>query len=200
LTNRVTQRGALNGARVDALDLYRFTVAKRSDLELRLATGSGHAYDVLLLNEKGRRIQCACGDSGDQQLRRELARGRYFVAVRARDASSGGYRLTRASRVLTRTTVGFAKRRAGLGATTPIRVRVRPSVGGPVTVTIQRFDPLSGWIFSRVVRARARDGRASVGFAAPAVGRWRARATFDGTRGAGSSASGFAQVLVVARG
>ena len=75
-------------------------------------------------------------------------------------------------------------------------MRVRPAVKGPVTITIQRFDPLAGWLFDRQERSVAIKGRAAVGFVAPTVGRWRVSATFDGTIGSGPSASGFDEMLV----
>ena len=198
LANRATAGGALNGARIDALDLYRFSVARRSDLTLNLATADANAFDLLVLNERGRRVDCACGTSGDLELTRVIAPGRYFVAVRVRDRSAGTYRLRRASRLLTRTAVGV-DRRATLGTAARIGVRVRPAVSGPVTIVIQRFDPLDGWLFHRQERVRASSGRATLGFAAPSVGRWRVKATFDGTIGAGSSTSGFDEMLVVSR-
>lgn len=198
LANRATVRGSLNGSRVDALDLYRFSMARRSDLTLALATGT-RGYDLLLLNDKGRQVTCRCGATGELEIRRRLAAGRYFVAVRARDRSAGGYELRRSSRVLTRTRIGTDERRVGLGRRVELRVRVRPGVSGPVSIVIQRFDPLDGWLFVRTERARARRGRAAIAFRAPTVGRWRARATYDGTIGAGTSVSGFVELLVVAR-
>ncbi len=198
LANRSTASNRLNGARIDALDLYRFTVARRSDLALSLSTADDNAFELLVLNDRGRRVECTCDDSGDVELTREIAPGRYFVAVRVRDRSAGAYRLRRVSRLLTRTSIGI-DRRTTLGAAARVAVRVRPAVTGPVTVTIQRFDPLAGWLFHRQQRTTAVAGRAGFGFAAPTVGRWRMSATFDGTTGAGSSASGFAQTLVVSR-
>ena len=198
LANRATASNHLDGARIDAIDLYRFSVAKRSDLALSLSTGGDNAFDLLVLNDRGRRVECTCGESGDVELSREIAPGRYFVAVRVRDRSAGSYRLRRVSRLLTRTSIGI-DRRTTLGAGARVSVRVRPAVSGPVTVTIQRFDPLAGWLFFRQQRATASNGRASFGFGAPTVGRWRVSATFDGTTGAGSSATGFAQMLVVSR-
>ena len=196
LSNRRTMSNALNGARIDALDLYRFNVARRSDLTLSLATGADNGYDLQILNERGRRVQCTCGESGDIELDREIAPGRYFVVVRTLDRSQGGYTLRRVSRLLTRTGAGI-DRRTRLGTAAKIGVRVRPAVSGPVTITIQRFDPLAGWLFYRQRHARASRGRASLGFVAPTVGRWRVRASFDGTVGAGSSVSGFDEMLVL---
>jgi hypothetical protein len=196
LSNRRTAGNALNGARIDAVDLYRFNVARRSDLTLSLATGADNAFDLLVLNERGRKVQCTCGESGDIELDREIAPGRYFVVVRTLDRSQGGYTLRRVSRLLTRTRVGI-NRRSRLGSAAKIGVRVRPSVSGPVTITIQRFDPLAGWLFFRQEHAHASRGRASVGFVAPTVGRWRVRVSFDGTVGAGSSVSGFDEMLVL---
>jgi hypothetical protein len=196
LANRATFAGHLDGSRIDAVDLYRFSVARRSDLAINLATGSGNAFDLLVLNERGRPVQCSCGESGALELTREIAPGRYFVAVRVRDRSAGDYKLQRVSRLLTRTTVGIA-RRSTLGRPVKVGVRVRPAVKGPVTVTIERFDPLAGWLFDRQEHAVAIKGRASIGFVAPTVGRWRVSATFDGTIGSGSSVSGFDEMLVV---
>jgi hypothetical protein len=199
LANRSTVKGDLNGARIDALDLYRFSVAKRSDLTLKLTTG-GRSFDLLLLDEKGRRVQCACGASGTLELRRRLAPGRYFVAIGVRDNGQGAYELSRASRVLTKASAGLSRRRVRLGGSVDVRVRIRPAVSGPVSVVLQRFDPLSGWLFYRLERTRAVKGRAGIAFRPPAVGRWRARASFDGTIGAGSSQTGFAELLVVSGG
>jgi hypothetical protein len=77
-----------------------------------------------------------------------------------------------------------------------VGVRIGPPVSGPVRVTLERFDPLAGWQFHRRVGARASNGVASVAFTPPAEGRWRARASYLGTRDAAPSATGFATVLV----
>lgn len=199
LGNFARTRGSLDGGGLDALDLYRFSVTQRSDLELKLAAADSSNFDVLLLNDGGGRIRCSCGDSGNQTLSLQIGPGRYFVAVRSRDASKGSYRLTRVSRLLTHTRItiaGSARSQATLGASLPIAVAVSPAVNGPVTVVIERFDPLSGWIFARQQRVRAGGGQATIAFRPPTVGRWRASASFDGTRGAGSSRSAFASVVV----
>jgi hypothetical protein len=80
----------------------------------------------------------------------------------------------------------------------PVSVRVRPGVNGPVTIVLERFDPLEGYQFLRRVHTRARAGRATVTFRPPSAGRYRARATFDGTLGAASSDSGTTRLLVAA--
>ena len=69
------------------------------------------------------------------------------------------------------------------GQTVTIGVRVAPDASGPVTVDVERFDPLAGWQFYTRFRRRA-SGRLCVDrvHAAVRVGRWRVRATFDGTR------------------
>jgi hypothetical protein len=65
-----------------------------------------------------------------------------------------------------------------------------------VTFTIERFDPLAGWLFFREVHARASGGSAAIAFTPPAEGRWRASAAFEGTSIAAPSDSGYATVLV----
>ena len=64
-----------------------------------------------------------------------------------------------------------------------------------MTFTIERFDPLAGWLFFRQVHAGASGGIAAISFTPPAEGRWRAKAAFEGTRIAGPSQSGFATLL-----
>ena len=63
-----------------------------------------------------------------------------------------------------------------------IGVRVAPDASGPVTVDVERFDPLAGWQFYTRFQRRASGGSATIAFTPPTEGRWRVRATFDGTR------------------
>jgi hypothetical protein len=96
--------------------------------------------------------------------------------------------LLRSSRTITRTRVTLSR---GGGT-----VRVDPGVGGTARVTVQRLDPEFGWQYVRTIDVRVAGGRASFALGATAVGRWRVRAEYLGTRDAAPSASGFAQVLV----
>jgi hypothetical protein len=198
LRNFARARGALNGRGVDVVDLYRFDVTSRSELTLRLSTGGTPIFEVVLLDDAGERISSVRPDGGRAELRRRLRPGRFFAAVRALGGARGRYSLRRVSRTITRTRISIAggRRQSPPGATVTISVDVAPAVAGPVTVVIERFDPLEGYQFLRRVRVRVVGGRATVGFRAPAPGRYRARATFEGTRGAASSASGFARLLV----
>jgi hypothetical protein len=175
LSNFARVRGALNAGDADVVDLYRFDVTSTSELTLTLGTRGDPEFDLVLLNDRGRRISCSCSDSGSLELRRQLRRGRYFAAVRARRDRGG---------------------QAVPGSAVTIGVRVRPVVNGPVTIVIERFDPLESWQFLRRVRVRATSGTARVTFRPPGAGRYRARASFDGTLGAASSQSGLSTVLV----
>ena len=80
----------------------------------------------------------------------------------------------------------------GLG----IEVKVAPAESGPVSVDIERFDPVFGWQFYREAHAFASGGLATVPFAPPAVGQWRAKATYEGSSTASPSAVGFTYLLV----
>jgi hypothetical protein len=192
LGNYQPRRGALRGTEIDAIDLYRFAVARRSDLKLNLRGGP---FALQLLDDAGRRL--ASEDAGE--LIRRISAGRYFVAVRARGDQAGRYTLVRASRIITQTSITMndqSSARMRPGETVRIGVRVRPSASGPVRVTIERFDPLAGWQFYRQVRLRANGGTAAYPFTPPFQGRWRATAQFLGTRSAAPSDAGHARVLV----
>lgn len=195
LANQVTTRGALAATGVNRVDLYRFQLKSRSRLKLALAGPEG--LGMKLRNDRGSLIE------ESSAINREIAPGRYFVAIQAAAGVRGRYRLRRSSRTITRASIsisGVPRARGRLGATLTVGVRVRPAVGGPVRVTFQRFDPEAGWQFLRAVDVQARDGRARLGFRPPAVGRFRAKAVFLGTKAAAGSETGFANVLVTAGG
>jgi hypothetical protein len=69
-----------------------------------------------------------------------------------------------------------------------------PPDGGGIKLQIDRFDTLTGWQFSRLIRLQAPGG--SFTWTPPAPGRWRARASFLGTLRSSPSRSGYAFVLV----
>jgi hypothetical protein len=197
--NDAVARGTLRGSRIDVVDLYRFDVTSRSRLDLQLRTADSHRFDLRLLSSGGRRLACACGDSGSQQIERRLRPGRYFAAVRARRGDDGSYRLFRLSRTVTRTVVTIDGRRsatAAPGQSVRIAADVAPNAAGPVTFDIERFDPLAGWQFFARRHAPAVSGRASIAFLPPSVGRWRVFARFEGTRRASPSGPSRAALLV----
>jgi hypothetical protein len=192
LHNFARVRGAVHGSRIDVVDVYRFDVTTRSTLFASLTTGAD--LDLVLLRDDGRRLACACGDSGNVDLHRGLRPGRYFLAVRARDGSSGGYTLRRASRTITKSVIkvqGSRTAQAAPGTSVNVAVSTSPSVNGPVTITVERFDPLSGWRFFRRYHAHG-----AITFTPPAVGKYRFSGSFDGTRGAAASTTGFARLTV----
>ncbi len=190
--------GYLNGGHVGVLRLYRFDVTSRSDLQLNLSTGSGRPFNLELLSQGGKQLDCSCDDEGDQTLTYTTRPGRYYALVQARDFSSGGFTLIRRSRTITHTTVLFDGTRylqASPGAPVSIQVHVTPGVSGPATVEIDRFDPVAGWQFYRSVRVSVADGSGSVSFTPPSTGQWLTQASFLGSRGASPSKSGHSRLL-----
>ena len=199
LANDVRVRGSLRGSGADVVDLYRFDVRRPSILDLRLRTGGSNPFNLQLVGSGGRRIACACGSSGSQQIRLRLKPGRYFTAIRSRQGADGRYTLSRLTRVITSTRVlvdGERDTEVRPGRTVAIGVRVTPGESGPVTVDVERFDPLAGWQFHTRFRRRAVGGTATIAFTPPSVGRWRVRATYDGTRTAAPSGPSVASFTV----
>jgi hypothetical protein len=197
--NDVRVRGSLRGGSIDVVDLYRFDVRQPSTLDLGLQTAAGNPFNLVLVGAGGGRIACACGDAGPQQIALRLKPGRYFAAVRSRGGANGAYVLSRLSRIITQTRVRIdGRRRAEVspGSTVQIGVRVTRGASGPVTLDVERFDPLAGWQFHARFRPEASRGRADVAFTPPSEGRWRVRASFDGTRTAAPSGPDEAQLLV----
>ena len=98
--------------------MLHFGVPERSDVRLRL--GGSSPYALVLLTDSGSRIS-----TSGSQIRRELDRGRYVVAVRAEiGAPASAYTLGLVIRRITTTT---------LKAST-----VEPALGTSVTFTLAR--------------------------------------------------------------
>ena len=191
-------RGALHGEALDAIDLYRFTLPRRSDVRIRLVTK--HDFDLQLRRATGGRIACACGEAGTKDFTQRLAAGRYFIAIRARDGDHGGYVLSRLASVITHSRMlvdGKARESVPPGRTVSLQLRVRPAVTGRATLLVERFDPLAGWLFLTRLHPRVSGQGATVAFQPPFVGRFRVTGDYDGTRTSSASSGGtaFFQVL-----
>lgn len=196
LPNYGRAQGHLNGRGVQVLRLYRMDVTSHSNLTLKLKAPPSADFSVQLRNQNGYVVACQCEGSGSQTLQQQLLPGRYYAVVSVNDATSGNYTLLRESRTITSTSVSFSASTAAPGQGLGINVKVTPAASGPVTVDIDRFDPVFGWQFYRQEQAFASGGSASIPFTPPAVGRWRANATYGGSRTASPSAVGFSYLLV----
>ena len=111
----------------------------------------------------------------------------------------GPFTLYRQSRLITHVSValdGTRYEQVSPGTGIQITANVAPAVDGPVTIEVDSFDPVQGWQFYRYYHVQAVGGVARMPFAAPHIGRWRATASFDGTRTASPATAGFSQALV----
>jgi hypothetical protein len=193
IRNYARVKGELNANRIDVIDLYRFDVERRSDLNIRLESDSN--YRLTVLRAGGKRV--ASSPSG---VRAQVEAGRYFALVRAARGARGGYTLRRISRTITATRTtwnGKGAEKVEPGDPVALEAQIKPGVPGPVAVRVQRYDPVYGWQFYRSFRRpAARDGRSVIAFDPPSVGRFRARTFFVGTRGASPSTSEYAYLSV----
>ena len=184
LRNRVRANGSLDPARLDVRDLYHFDVERRGDV--RLDVSNGLRFE--LLRDDGRRL------GSHTSLRRRLEPGRYVVAVTASFGDAAArYQLSLLIREITSTTLRLASATVAPGSPVTLRPEVANASGGIVEIQIDRFDPLTGWHFNRLLRVPA---GGSTTWAPPAEGRWRLRATYKGTTESSPSRSGYAQLLV----
>jgi hypothetical protein len=202
IRSRQTRRGSLSARSIDVLDLYRFDVTHRTDVTIRLRVPRSAAFELLLLSSEGNYVRCACGNARSPEVRAQLDEGQYFVAVRARGQSAGPYRVSLLIREITSTVAlieAVSNATAKLGSEVQLSAEVTPlaAVGGRVRFRVDRFDPIEGWQFSRIITVRvASGGLATVAWLPPTVGRWRVRGFFAGTTAASPSASGHALLLV----
>ena len=182
-------RGALRGSELDALDLYRFSIASPSTVRLTLGTNAD--FELRLLDDSGHRMA-----SGEGELERRLRPGRYFVVVRALDGAGGRYVLRRLTRIITHSDMEVDRATIAPGGAVTLALAISPAADGPTTMLVERFDPLAGWLFHATLRPAARGGRAAVSFRPPAIGRWRVTGSFEGTRHAAPSDGGTARFTV----
>jgi hypothetical protein len=195
LRNLQSRRGTISGTRIDVVDLYRFHVSGRADVMLTFRGPA--AARLVLLGENGHRLGSS---DGPGTLTSRLGRGTYFVAVRAESGAHGRYRLSLLERTITTTTVlanGLRSATVAPGASVAITVVVAFSPAGTVRLELDRFDPLSGWHFYRLYRLHlGANGRVGLSWRPPAIGHWRVRASFGGTRTASPSDGGTARIVV----
>lgn len=197
IANDVAVRGRLQGNELDAVDLYRFSLTRASRLRLSLRTGAG--FDLALYRDSGGRLGCDCGDTGSKELELRAAPGRYFIAVRARDGAAGRYTLRRLARTITSASMQVDGERSvtvAPGRTVSLALVVTPAVDGRADLLVERFDPLSGWLFHAAFRPVVNGGQARIAFRPPSVGRWRVSGSYLGTRRAAPSEGGTAHFNV----
>lgn len=199
LPNLAKYTGFLRGNVIDDVRLFRFDVTSRSDLTLSLEARTNPPFDLKLLDDRGRYLQCNCGERGNQTIRRQIQPGRYFAVVQAESFSWGPFTLYRQTRLITHihtTMDGVGYEQVAPGSAVRIDARITPAVDGPVTIEVESFDPVEHWQFHHLYNVLASHGLADIRFVAPHVGRWRASAVFTGTKTASPATSSTAQILV----
>ncbi|HEU4658468.1 MAG TPA: hypothetical protein VFR97_13125, partial [Capillimicrobium sp.] len=169
--------GRVSARAGDVVDLLRFHVHRRSDVDLRF---DGPGLRLELRTVRGRRLAV----SRDTGLRTRLHRGRYYAVVRAGE-SGGRYTLRPVIRQITRAHVAINGRHDSViapGQAATVGVRVSPPARGTITIVVQRLDPLEGFQFHRRYTLRTATGAATATFVPAQPGRFRARAVYSGSR------------------
>lgn len=173
--NNSKVQGKVNGG-IDFRDLYRFDVVRRSTLTLSVTGGPS----LRLVREDGSAV------SRGEYIERNVSAGRYYAAVQG----DGKYTLKRISRTITSSKVRVnGKRTATMspGSTVRLNLIVRPAVAGRGVIVLSRFDPIDGWQFARRYRFAVNNGRATVQFRPPSVGRYAIVGEYKGTSTAAAS-------------
>ena len=192
IPNYAVVHDSLQGGGLDVVDLYRFDVQRRSGLRLTVSSKAG--FELRLLRDTGHVLERTTGE-----IRTSVPPGRYYLALRAEPRQSGKYTLTRLSRTITHTVLHAEGKNTATvepGQRVRLGVNVKPGATGPAKIVIERFDPLEGWQFSRRYLVQTQKGRVSVSWLPPSLGRYRAVATFGGTRGFTPGVSNYVRVHV----
>jgi hypothetical protein len=187
LHNRAPARGSLAPAQLDVRDVFHFDVEQRGDVRLGVTGG----LRFVLLRDDGVRL------AESSSFRRQLGPGRYVVAVStAFGGASVRYTLSLLIREITSTSLRLDSATVAPGTSVALRPVVAKASSGRLEIQIDRFDPLTGWQFNRILSVPV---GGSVSWRPPAEGRWRFRAAFKGTIDASPSRSGYVQLLVERR-
>jgi hypothetical protein len=196
LSNYETARSRLDSRDGAVLRLYRVQVHSHSNLMLKLNAPASAQFNLQLREQNGRIIECQCSTSGPETIVRRLLPGRYYAVVSTRGPTAGNFSLFRESRTITKTHIAFSPLGAHPEQPVSINVHVSARASGPVTVEIERFDPVFGWQFYRQVQASVSEGNAQIPFTPPTVGEWRADASYHGSRTTSPSGIGFTYLPV----
>ncbi|MGH2959624.1 MAG: hypothetical protein ACRDKE_08465 [Solirubrobacterales bacterium] len=187
------KHGSLNSRGADIEDIYNFDLDRRAIVNLRVSSNAD--FEIQLRSIGGRRL--ASSDSGE--IDKKLPPGTYYAIVLARDGAAGKYTLRRNFRTITHTTLTFNGSRYALtskGQSVTLSAIVAPAGRGRLEITLQRKDPLHGWLYMRTYKGSGLNGGRTVSFTPPAIGEYRARAVFKGSRSANPSRSRYARVSV----
>jgi hypothetical protein len=190
---RGAKHGSLNSRGADVEDIYNFDLDRRAIVNLRVSSNAD--FEIQLRSIGGRRL----ADSDSGELDRKLPPGTYYAIVLAKDGAAGKYTLRRTFRTITHTSLTFNGGRYALtsaGQSVTLSAIVAPAGRGRLEITLQRKDPLHGWLYMRTYKGSGLAGGKTVTFTPPGIGEYRARAVFKGSRSANPSRSRYARVSV----
>jgi hypothetical protein len=193
LANGELRRGRLDARSADVVDVYQYRMPVLGDASLTLR---GHVRaDLLVLDEKGKQLACACDGLRRATIAERLAPGSYFAVVRGRPGETGNYRLSLRLRNPTTTSVALTRRQGALPALSTL-ARISPgTTTGRIVFELERFDPLTKWHFVKAGKSTLNAGVAQSSIL-PRPGAWRVRARFSGTLSASPSVSDWINFLV----
>jgi hypothetical protein len=195
--------GSLFGKGLDVLDMYRFGVPWENELTtIELQQKANVRFDLLVMDETGRRVGMIREAQGSQVLRMHIPSGRYYAVVKSADKSGGHYGLQLRVRDVTSTNINAAGAmyfEAPPNVAMPITVHVtQASHGGRVIIELDHFDPISGWHFATEVSGNVdASGTYSTSWVPPYVGHFRARARFVANPYSSFSESGYVRMHVI---
>jgi hypothetical protein len=182
-----SRAGRLAAREADVVDTFRFSVPATGDATLR-RNGQVNA-DLLVLDDTGKELACACEGRASATIVKRLGRGTYYAVVRGVPNARGRYILSFRLRVPTATSLRLTPSPGsrGLSATASIAPK---TAKGRVVFELERYDPLSGWHFSRTTTKRIGGGAPRMAIA-PRIGSWRIRVRYVGTLTWSPSVSGW---------
>ena len=168
----VWRSGRLAPMATDQLDMYRFSIAARSDVSLQLARPLPPKVSLLLLRDTGSSL------ASGRAIRRQLAPGMYYVVVGAPAGTPAtSYRLRLGERGISTLTVeGVDHGHAPFGTELSFSALIGKPAGRVAVLQVDRFDPLHGWLYLRTFRVPVSAGAtASFAWRPPHVGAYRVR-------------------------
>jgi hypothetical protein len=187
------RKGRLSARDGDVVDVYRYRAPFTGDVTVELY--GGVRTDLLLLNEEGKQLACACDGLKRAALVQRIAAGTYFAVIRARPGETGTYWVSLRLRRPTTTSVRLAPGTGGGTAMSTVATVSPKSAGGRLVFELEHFDPLTRWHF--VLATKRAVGTGGVAFVlVPQAGGWRIRARYLGTLSASASVSDWINFVV----